>query len=320
MKNAVALLDSVIQKELVLQDRNIVFDRNYCIESRSLHGPLCVCTMQDIEPEINIYSMAILDGDEHTSYIKLYETLEYLKNLDIKIINLSLSTLNDNAKNSLEKICNVLAEQGKIIVASVDNESGVGYPALFKNVIGVKGLRTMLQNEFWYNKDYMVQCTCDMSPLLMPINNKFIVFSGTSKSAAIMSAYIFSIIKKMGNIGYKELEELLQKNATRTEWDIKKRYLDSNSIPDFLNNGYNVNYETVVTVLDILSEVLESNITIKSINKNDNLLIHGMDCAKGCRFLKLLEISLGIKINKPVQYYRLLNIRTILSMVKEIKK
>lgn len=174
MKNIIALVDSGVNKKNCIRKEKITIDTkfNEYEENRTLHGTLCASIIQGINEEIDIYSIEILDENERTNYRKLQEVLEYLKDIDVKIINLSMATVNEKARIALEKACDILVEQGKIIVAAVDNLRGEGYPASLKNVIGVKGLRTMCQNEFWYNAEYTIQCACDMSPVLVPIDEQ----------------------------------------------------------------------------------------------------------------------------------------------------
>lgn len=276
--------------------------------------------MQELDKEMDIYSIEILDENESTNYKKLQEVLEYLKDIDIKIINLSLATMNDEAQNLLERACEILVAQGKIIVASVDNIYGAGYPASLKNVIGVKGLRTMCQNEFWYNAEYAIQCACDMSPLLVPLDNEFTVFAGTSKAAAIISAKVSQIIRQKGDIDYKSVEKILTKLASENRWNNKHRYLDSKTRPSFPYVVYKRKSEELNKLVFALSNAIGCELTMDDmLTQDDNLLRYGLNCDNGCKFLSALESVFNFKINRPVQYYRLLNIGAVLGVIEEFE-
>lgn len=49
------------------------------------------------------------------------------------------------------------------------------------------------------------------------------------------------------------------------------------------------------------------------------LLKYGLNCDNGCKFLSALEMLFDFKINKPVQYYRLLNIGAVLGLIEEFE-
>lgn len=322
MKNVVALVDSGVDPNKCIRKDKITFDTkfNRYKVNKSFHGTLCASIMQGINEQIDIYSVAILDENESTNYKRLQEVLEYLKDIDVKIINLSMATVNDDSKFALEKACNSLIAQGKIIVAAVDNLHGGGYPASLKNVIGVKGLRTMCQNEFWYNTEYIIQCACDMSPVLVPVDDAFTIFAGTSKATAIISAKIAQIINENGDIDYREVQKMLMKHATENMWNDEHRYLDSKTRPSFSYVQYDNKKEELYKVAFALSSVMDCKLTVDQIlSQDDNLLRYGLDCENGCKFLSALESVFGFKINKPVQYYRLLNVGAVLGLVEEFE-
>lgn len=322
MKNIIALVDSGVNKKNCIRKEKITIDTkfNEYEENRTLHGTLCASIIQGINEEIDIYSIEILDKNERTNYRKLQEVLEYLKDIDVKIINLSMATVNEKARIALEKACDILVEQGKIIVAAVDNLRGEGYPASLKNVIGVKGLRTMCQNEFWYNAEYTIQCACDMSPVLVPIDGTFSVFAGTSKAAAIISAKISQIMNQTENINYKSVENVLAKQATENRWNNKHRYLDSRTRPSFSYVKYESKKEELRKIVFALSKVIGYELTIdQRLFQDDSLLKYGLNCDNGCKFLSALEMLFDFKINKPVQYYRLLNIGAVLGLIEEFE-
>lgn len=322
MKNIIALVDSGVKKEnCVRKDKTIIDTKfNTYNANRNFHGTLCTSIIQDVNEEADIRSIEILDENERTNYKKLQEVLEYLKNIDVKIINLSMATINKKARTSLQEVCDSLVSQGKIIVAAVDNLHGNGYPASLKNVIGVKGLRTMCKNEFWYNEEYTIQCACDMSPVLVPIDGRFSVFAGTSKATAIISGKISRIINQTENNNYKSVQKALTKLATENRWNNNQRYLDSRIQPSFSYVEYENKKEELRKVIFAFSNAVGYELTMDQILSQDgSLLKYGLNCDNGCKFLSLLESVFSFKINKPVPYYQLLNVGAVLGLVEEFK-
>lgn len=321
MKNILALVDSGVERQSCICKNKIIIDTKFngYKVNKSVHGTLCASIIQDINKEIDIYSVAILDENESTNYKKLQEVLEYLKNIDVKIINLSMATVNSDSESVLKKACDSLVAQGKIIVAAVDNLQGGGYPASLKNVIGVKGLRTMYQNEFWYNAEYTIQCACDMSPVLVPIDDSFTVFAGTSKATAIISAKVSQIVNENRDIDYRAIEKILLEQATENRWNNKKRYLDSRARPSFSYIKYESKKEDLYKVVVALSNMIGHKLTIDQMLDDGNLLKYGLNCENGCKFLSALETVFNIKINRPIQYYRLLNVGAVLGLIEEFE-
>ena len=91
----------------------------------------------------------VLDKYGRTNIQILEEALKSLIDKDIDIINLSLSVVKSEMVGDLYKICEELNKKGKILVCSLANGFNESYPAVFDNVIGVKGF-------ILGDKDYLV--------------------------------------------------------------------------------------------------------------------------------------------------------------------
>lgn len=315
----VALIDSGIDSNVTNLKENMIGETNLDGSGvSSMHGTLCASMMKSIAHDIPIYSLKVLNRENRTSYKKLCEALEYLEFTDVEIISMSLSTLSERAEKYLQEICGRLEAKGKVIIASVINQKSVGYPAVLKSVIGVTGLRTMSMNEYWFNHTYIIQCACDMSPVLIPVGKHFEIFAGTSKATAIMAANIYQIVK-YGTVSLKEVERILEKQAAKSNWNSMQKCLDSKCPPSFLYRTYNNTGQELKQISEALSDAVGRSITTDEIIKDDNLLRWGIDCNVGGIFLENLEKKFQIKIKAPVQYYRLLSIGAILGLIEEWK-
>ncbi len=106
--------------------------------SEITHGTICVKIFeQSVKVKVHIISVEILDSKKRCSADKLITALQWVHQMEIKIINLSLGTSFFQDEMILKRCVNQLAKEGHIIVAAQNNNSFVTYPAAFTNVIGV---------------------------------------------------------------------------------------------------------------------------------------------------------------------------------------
>src|SRR5690606_30239941 len=119
---------------LVCDNDYIIVTDNY--EDENGHGTSCASTIKKEFNDIGIFVVKILGRDGRTSSQIFEESLKYLLNIDIRLINLSLSVITNEMIQDLYEICDELYQQGKIIVCSLANGFEESYPAVFNNVIG----------------------------------------------------------------------------------------------------------------------------------------------------------------------------------------
>lgn len=221
----VILIDTGIDCELnegyIVGGANLI-NPNQGFDDDNGHGSLCCSIISLYSQSMPYwYPIKILNKQNESSTKILVEALNYTKNLDIRLINLSLSTLDANSVMCLTSIVSELYELGKIIVASVPNSRQTGYPASLKNVIGVDGAIFKGNTEFWYNKDYRVQCIANRIPIMVRgCQGKFNMFGGTSKATAVMTAIIGNMLEIYPDISYNMLQELLMDISIRKSWDM----------------------------------------------------------------------------------------------------
>jgi hypothetical protein len=236
-KYKVAILDSGVDKdcdELKMTETdgiNLVsspLDDNYYDDNG--HGTACATIIKRVNQNVKMHIVKILDNNCLTSSLKLIESLKYVcAREDIRLINLSIATVNEKYRNELKEICNLIIENGKIIVSSTDNINMFSYPAIFDNVIGVCGSYKCKYDEYWYNKNYQVQCVTNNIPIFLPsINKKYKLFGGTSKGAAILTGIISEILEQIPDIGLNELNEILEKRSKKNQWNQEEIYSKRN--------------------------------------------------------------------------------------------
>lgn len=216
MKPIVVVIDSGIDSKIV---NNVTMDvLKKGEEDKCGHGTACAMIIKSIAPKVDIISIPLLDENIEATSIELEKALSFCQEIDCNIINLSLSVTNLYT-NNLKKICMKLHRQGKIIVSSVTNRKYSSIPASYDTVIGVRGKVFSSPMTYWFNKRDKIQLIADMTPVFTDFRlNRYFMFSGNSKAAALASGVIANYFSKglVGNI--EELNEYMMQNSEKQEW------------------------------------------------------------------------------------------------------
>lgn len=203
----VIIIDSGIDKNLfreeIIGGVSFKISKNKIVKSNDFadnngHGSACASIIKSVAKDTKIYAIKILDENANTNVNLLEQALYHCLKLDYRLINLSLATLDSSGAKRLEKLCKKLKRHGKIIVASVYNGYDSSFPACFKSVIGVKVSVMQSPREFWFNKNYEIQCVGNITPCFTNRNlKKYVLFGGNSKAAAHITGYIANLLKKI---------------------------------------------------------------------------------------------------------------------------
>lgn len=125
-----------------VEDDRVIVCTNKNKGDKITHGTICVKVFcRFVKVKVNIISVEILGHNKRCSVDKLIVALNWIEQMGIKIVNLSLGTSFFQDEMCLRKCVNKLADAGHIIVASQNNNFFVTYPAAFTNVIGVSASR-----------------------------------------------------------------------------------------------------------------------------------------------------------------------------------
>lgn len=206
----------------------VTFDPEYHDENG--HGTNCASIIKRLAPDASMYILKVLNKDAKTNSKVLIESLKHLTNLDARVINISLATIEDEFAEELKDTCSLLYRKGKILICSLDNRENRSYPAIFDNVIGVRGSNFNLSNEFWYNAKFEIQCVADGLPVLVSgLNSSYSMFGGNSKATAMLTGIVLEILNKQPDLEFSELNKLLEKEAKRNEWSEKDISREFNS-------------------------------------------------------------------------------------------
>lgn len=290
-------IDCVLNEETILDGINLITAGGSFADDNG-HGSLCSSIIKLYGQSIPYwFVIKILDAQNESSTERLVDALNYTKKVDIRLINLSLSTLDEKKIDRLEKIISELRDYGKIIVASVPNSGKVGYPASLENVIGVDGGIFSNEREYWYNKDYSTQCIANRVPVMVKgYNGEIQMFGGTSKATAIMTAKIGSILEQYPNISYDDLQSLLMHSASKKVWN-REEVAD---LSQYIVRGTSVSDDEERIIEDVVVEYLRGKGMLFDL---DNLREWGYQgFLNGNDFMKIIN-ALEEKFNIRLPYY-----------------
>lgn len=327
MNNTVVIIDSGINNEIcgdnIIGGICFTYNNNEIIQSQDYyddngHGTACYCIISSIARDSKFYIIKILNDIAKTSVDLLIAALEHCLSLECNVINLSLATLNEDNINELEKVCQKLNKQGKIIVASVFNRHKSSYPASFNSVIGVRGNTFNNQNQFWFNKEQDIECIADIIPQFTKRSlDNYMLFGGNSKACACMTGNIVNIIKDNYIYNLDSVKKILQKKAVKNHWtesDIEVN-LPWQSVEDADSREYtSIDLERIKSSIYKVVEDPE----VLDLKWNDNLYEKGIITSCNCKaIIEGLEGEYNIKIKDSyINFCAFLTIKSLFKLVK----
>lgn len=159
------------------------------------HGTYCAEIITRICPKAKLIIVKILNSNNQGSSECLIKALEYLENREVDIINMSLSTYNNDFREKLQEICDRLHAKGIVLISSLANHAQSSYPAVFDSVLGVRGETFLGERNYIYCPDQVIQCIGSSVPVLVDdIDGKYTFFGGNSKATANITGIIGEIL------------------------------------------------------------------------------------------------------------------------------
>lgn len=300
-------------------DKYILISDDY--EDDNGHGTACASIIKKEFKDVEIFAIKVLNKDGKSNIQILEEALKYLLDKDIKIINLSLSVIESEGVEDLKIICDKLTSQGKIIVCSLANGYEESFPAIFENVIGVKGFILEDENSFWYNKNKNIQCIMDNNPYMnCYINNSYRLFGKcNSQASAKLTGKVAKFLFEYGDMTFYEISNKLELLCRKSDW-CNKDLIKSKRFPNFKDISFLDEYN----ILNEISKILVNFLGVKSCDLYKYSLFNeviGLNDVNCYELIKILEKKFKISLEYlNISRYDFLSIYTLTDLInKKIK-
>lgn len=187
------------------------------------HGTLCTAIFSDIYPDNPnpVLDIAVLESGK-ASIQRLIAALVWCLHHSVKLIHMSLGTVDFNDIAVLNDIIDPLIKRGTIIVSAFHNKHIKSYPAAFPGVFGVR--RSMKENSL-KNGDFALDPCEGLSdencfvvrydkPLYTRQGLKFETNHSNSLAAPVLTGHIAQYLNGHLNAGFTEVFEYLSKSCS----------------------------------------------------------------------------------------------------------
>ncbi len=181
------------------------------------HGTTCAAIIKNNSPNAILGSIKILN-DKSKSAVKdqLIKSIEWCATNDVKIINLSIGTINFRDFDDIKDCINRVADEGVIIVAACDNDSFYTMPACLTNVIGVKCMKIYINDQYEFNPyafDGIDISASGLHYLVDTFGNSRYTSTSNSFAAPLITAKVYDIVNMNPKISLEEIKKRLYKRA-----------------------------------------------------------------------------------------------------------
>lgn len=175
------------------------------------HGTLCMNTMWQVTPNVDIFSINMLGISGTSSNRVFLEALKYVEKLDVDIISICSSCTVLTFQDEIREICKRIHDSGKVIIAAVENGKDKSKIADYKNVIGVIGA-DLDGYMYTFSETWDIQMCCDSRPFIL--DGHFMLkedFMGNSRATAIATGIVAKLILENSDSS-KDIIQLLKEN------------------------------------------------------------------------------------------------------------
>jgi uncharacterized NAD-dependent epimerase/dehydratase family protein len=180
------------------------------------HGSAVVAAVAARALEASIFSVGLGECLDEDSPTALVHGIRWCIEQKMKVVNISVGSTCQAAREPLAQVCQQAAEAGIIIVAAEHNDGLVSYPAHLPSVIGVRGARVFGDETYYYHPDQPIECIArGDAQRVRWLHGKDVMIGGSSFAAPRITAIIARLKQQVPDAGLEQIRSLLQDGATR---------------------------------------------------------------------------------------------------------
>lgn len=212
IKNIQELKDNIIKKILFID----------CIEEKMIdHGTVCAKIIREICPYVMFWDLQIFRNNGRTEISTLLDALEWCINHKIKLVHLSLGSINYFDKECLMRSIARLNDNGTLVVAAYHNLNIKSYPATFPRVFGVRQDREEILKNYEFTFQEQDELSMENTLVARYTDLKKENLSN-SYAAPVITGHIANFLKEYPEASFEEILALLKKRAIKNV-DIKNK-------------------------------------------------------------------------------------------------
>ena len=199
----------------------------------SSHGTTCAAIIKKYAPDVRLGSIKILnDVRKRAERYQLITAIDWCIQNGVKLVNLSLGTIDFRDFDEIRYCVNMAAENGLIIISACNNKNTYTVPSCLTNVIGVRCRKTYIDAQYKfipYSFDG-IDVEASGRHLLADIYGKCMYTRPFNSFAApFVTAMVHKILSGNPDALLEEIKEELHRNATDLNNNIYNPYICMNT-------------------------------------------------------------------------------------------
>ncbi len=179
------------------------------------HGTACASILWSLAPGVEVYPVRIFHRRLESRISVLVRAIEWAVERRMQVVNLSLGTVEKKGFERLYRACEAARRQGLILVAAVEAKSGVSYPAVFDNAIGVAGGYFPNGHDFAYRPDDAVEAVAQGRCRVRTVGGRYRWVDATSFAAPHLSGIVALLLERHPDADLAAMHGLLSRYAVR---------------------------------------------------------------------------------------------------------
>lgn len=229
------------------------------------HGTLCAAITKMYSPKVIISSIKILDSaSQKCGKRQLIRALYWCVENDIKIVNVSLGSIDYRDFKEVKDCINNVTKFGLIVIAAFSNMNVYTVPASLTNVIGVNCSKSCSDDEYLFHRYAMdgIDVSASGSHYLydLVVNSYYTGYSN-SYSAPVISGKVYEILLNYPDSSLEDIKEELYKGS--------KNYRDEDYNPYICVNTDWI--ENIIEIDEYFHDDLQSSCETFVFNAVENL-------------------------------------------------
>lgn len=206
------LCGGVIQFDIEV-DNELIIKNNTTYPEPASHGTTCATIIKKYAQEATIGSIKILnDRSGRGTKFQLMKAIQWCIENEIRIVNLSLGTIDFRDFDEVRYCINEAAEKGMIIVAACNNKNVYTVPACLTNVIGVKCRKFYTNDQFDFHVYPFngIDISASGRHYLTDVNgNSRYTNPSNSFASPLIVAKVYKLIRENSCISLEEIKQKL---------------------------------------------------------------------------------------------------------------